>query len=99
MALCTSCGNQVEDSASFGTSCGKPMPAAVQPAAAVTVARPVCSSCGAQGDPDSVFCTECGTKLNAQPPKVAEIFPALVAASPPIAVEPGPAMSSLAASC
>jgi hypothetical protein len=99
MALCTSCGNQVEDSASFCTSCGKPMPTAIQPAAAVTVARPVCSSCGAQGDPDSAFCTECGTKLNAQPPKVAEAFPALAAASPPIAVEPGPAMPSLAASC
>src|SRR5438309_3683157 len=100
MALCTSCGNQVEDSASFCTSCGKPMPTAVQPTAAVTVARPVCSSCGAQGDPDSAFCTECGTKLNVQPPKVAEAFPALVAAaSPPTAVEPGPAMPSLAASC
>jgi hypothetical protein len=99
MALCTSCGNQVEESASFCTSCGKPMPAAVQPTAAVTVARPVCSSCGAQGDPDSAFCTECGTKLNAQSPKVAEAFPALVAASPPTAVEPGPAMPSLAASC
>jgi hypothetical protein len=99
MALCTSCGNRVEESASFCTSCGKPMPAAVQPTAAVTVARPVCSSCGTQGDPDSVFCTECGTKLKALPPKVAEAFPALAAASPPTAVEPGPAMPSLAASC
>ena len=31
MAVCTSCGNQVEESASFCTSCGKPMPAAAQP--------------------------------------------------------------------
>src|SRR5438309_11675881 len=99
MALCTSCGNQVEDSASFCTSCGKPMPTAAQPTAAVTVARPVCSSCGAQGDPASVFCTECGTKLNAQPPKVAEDFPALAAASPPTAAEPVPRTPSPAASC
>jgi predicted amidophosphoribosyltransferase len=100
MAVCTSCGSGVEESASFCTSCGKPMPAAVQPTAAVTVARPVCSSCGAEGDSDSAFCTECGTKLNAQLPKVAEAFPALVAAaSPPNAVEAGPAMPSPAASC
>jgi hypothetical protein len=99
MALCTSCGNQVEDSASFCTSCGKPMPTAVQPTAAVTVARPVCSSCGAEGDPDSAFCTECGTKLNAQPPKVAEAFPALAAASSPTAAEPVPGTPSPAASC
>ena len=65
MALCTSCGNAVEESASFCTSCGKPMPASVQPSAAVTVTRPVCSSCGAQGDPDSAFCTECGHRLAA----------------------------------
>src|SRR5258708_4349421 len=63
MALCTSCGNAVEESASFCTSCGKPMPASVQPSAAVTMTRPVCSSCGAQGDPDSAFCTECGKRL------------------------------------
>ena len=62
MALCTSCGNQVEDSASFCTSCGKRMPAAAHPSAAVTVTRPVCSSCGAPGDPGSVFCTECGKR-------------------------------------
>jgi len=65
MALCTSCGNKVEESASFCTSCGKPMPAAAHPSAAVTVTRPVCSSCGAQADPDSVFCTECGKRLAA----------------------------------
>ena len=63
MALCTSCGNQVEESASFCTACGKPMPAAAHPSTAVSVTRPVCSSCGAQGDPGSVFCTECGKRL------------------------------------
>jgi hypothetical protein len=72
MALCTSCGKQVEESASFCTSCGKPMPAAAQPSAAVTVARPVCSSCGAQGDPDSAFCTECGQRLATRSASIAE---------------------------
>ena len=86
MALCTSCGNQVEESASFCTSCGKPMPAAAHPSAAVSVARPVCSSCGAQGDPDSLFCTECGKRLDAEPEPVAEAAPA-VAATAPLAVE------------
>ena len=79
MALCTSCGNEVEGSASFCTSCGKPMPASVQPSAAVTVTRPVCSSCGAQGDPDSVFCTECGKRLAAP---VAEAAPVSNAVAP-----------------
>lgn len=86
MALCTSCGNQVEESASFCTSCGKPMPTAVQPTAAVTVARPVCSSCGAHGDPDSVFCTECGIRLDVQPMPVAEA--SLAAAEPSVAPAP-----------
>lgn len=85
MALCTSCGNQVEDSASFCTSCGKPMPTAAQPSAAVTVTRPVCSSCGAQGDPGSVFCTECGKPLNAESAPVEETAPAVAAAVTPIA--------------
>jgi hypothetical protein len=79
MALCTSCGNEVEESASFCTSCGKPMPASAQPSAAVTVTRPVCSSCGAQGDPDSAFCTECGHRL-AVP--VAEAAPVSNATAP-----------------
>ena len=82
MALCTSCGNQVEESASFCTSCGKPMPAAAHPSAAVTVTRPVCSSCGAQADPGSVFCTECGKRLDAQAAPVAEAAPAVAAAAP-----------------
>ncbi len=99
MAPCTSCGNQVEESASFCTSCGKPMPTAAQPTAAVIVTRPVCSYCGVEADPGSVFCTECGTKLNAQPTKVAEAVPALAAASPPTAVEPVHGTPSPAASC
>jgi hypothetical protein len=82
MALCTSCGNQVEESASFCTSCGKPMPAAAHPSAAVTVARPVCSSCGAQADPGSVFCTHCGKRLAAESLPVAEAAPAVAAAVP-----------------
>ena len=89
MALCTSCGNQVEESASFCTSCGKPMPAAAHPSAAVTVSRPVCSSCGAPVDPDSVFCTECGKRLDAQPAPVAEAV-AAVAANTPSATETVP---------
>jgi DNA-directed RNA polymerase subunit RPC12/RpoP len=67
MALCTSCGNQVEESASFCTTCGHRMPAGVEPSAAVTVTRPACSSCGAQVDPDSAFCTECGQKMATEP--------------------------------
>ena len=66
MALCTSCGNEVDESASFCTSCGKAMPAAAHPSAAVSATRPVCSSCGAQGDPGSLFCTECGKRLIAE---------------------------------
>jgi Double zinc ribbon len=76
MALCTSCGKQVEESASFCTSCGKPMPGASQPSAAVTVTRPVCSSCGAQGNPDSAFCTECGQRLATRSAPIAEATPA-----------------------
>ena len=98
MALCTSCGNQVEESASFCTSCGKPMPAAAHPATAVTVARPVCSSCGVEADPDSVFCTECGTKLKAKPAKIDEAAPA-IAATAPVEVETVPATPSTTASC
>lgn len=85
MALCTSCGNQVDDSASFCTSCGKPMPAAAHPSTAVSVTRPVCSSCGAQGDPGSVFCTECGKPLNAESAPVEETAPVGAAAVTPIA--------------
>ena len=81
MAVCTSCGNQVEESASFCTSCGKPMPAVAQPSAAITVTRPVCSSCGAQADPGSVFCTECGKRLDAQPVPVDEAAPAVATCS------------------
>src|ERR1700739_2330126 len=76
MALCTSCGNQVEESASFCTSCGKPMPAAAHPSAAVSVTRAICSSCGAQGEPGSVFCTECGKRLGTESSPVVETAPA-----------------------
>lgn len=72
MALCTSCGNQVEEFASFCTTCGHRMPAGVEPSAAVTVTRPVCSSCGAQADPDSAFCTECGQKIATEPVPVVD---------------------------
>jgi double zinc ribbon protein/zinc ribbon protein len=82
MAVCASCGNQVEESASFCTSCGKPMAAAAHPSAAITVARPVCSSCGAQADPGSVFCTGCGKRLDAEPVPVDEAIPAVAAAIP-----------------
>ena len=82
MAVCTSCGNQVEESASFCTSCGKPMPAVAQHSAAITVARPVCSSCGAQADPGSVFCTGCGKRLEAEPVPVDEAAPVVTTAVP-----------------
>ena len=87
MAVCASCGNQVEESASFCTSCGKPMPAAAHPSAAVTVARPVCSSCGAQADPGSVFCTSCGKRLEAEPAPVDQAVPA-AASAVPLELEP-----------
>src|ERR1700724_47573 len=82
MALGTSCGNEVEESASFCTSCGQRMPAAAQPSVAVTVTRPVCSSCGAQGDPNSAFCTECGQQLATQSAPIAEAVPVSNATTP-----------------
>jgi predicted RNA-binding Zn-ribbon protein involved in translation (DUF1610 family) len=90
MALCTSCGNQVEESASFCTSCGHQMPAGVEPSAAVTATRPVCSSCGAQVDPDSAFCTECGQRVATQPVPIKEAAPVSTAAPTiaPIMAEP-----------
>ena len=84
MALCTSCGSQIEESASFCTSCGKPMPAAAHPSTAVSVTRPVCLSCGTQGDPGSVFCTECGKRLNPEPAPVEDTAPTVAAAVTPI---------------
>jgi predicted amidophosphoribosyltransferase len=98
MALCTSCGNEVEESASFCTSCGTPMPASVQPSATVTVTRPVCSSCGAQADPDSAFCTECGERLVIQPAPVAKAASLSAAAPAPLAIGPA-AMPLPAPSC
>jgi len=101
MAVCTSCGNQVEESASFCTSCGKPMPAAAHPSAAVTVARPVCHSCGAQADPGSVFCTECGKRLDAEPASVDQAAPAVAPAAQPSvkAVPPTPTPSDVCTNC
>jgi rRNA maturation endonuclease Nob1 len=99
MALCTSCGNQIEESASFCTSCGKPMPAATHPSAAVTVMRPVCPACGAQADPGAGFCTECGKRLNAQAEPVAEAAPAVAALPISPAVEAVPASPSPVVFC
>jgi hypothetical protein len=88
MALCKSCGNQVEESASFCTTCGQPMPASAHPSSAVTATRPVCSGCGAQCNPDSKFCTECGHGLTTEPvPKVGAAVP-ILASHPPPADEP-----------
>jgi predicted amidophosphoribosyltransferase len=96
MALCTSCGNQVDESASFCTACGKPMPAAAYPSAAVSVTRPICTSCGAPRDHGSIFCTECGKRLDASA-TAAESVPALaVAASVPLADEPTPTPAPIA---
>lgn len=94
MALCTSCGNQVEESASFCTSCGKSMPAAAHSSTAVSVTRPVCSSCGAQGDPGSLFCTECGKRLSAQAEPVEEAAPTVAATVTPMS-EDAPAVAAV----
>jgi double zinc ribbon protein len=66
MARCTSCGSEVDDAASFCTSCGQRMPAASQPAAEVAATRAVCAACGAQTDPGFAFCTNCGRRIAAQ---------------------------------
>lgn len=114
MALCTSCGNQVEESASFCTSCGRRMPAGAQPSAAVTVKQSVCLSCGAQADPDFSFCTNCGQRIAAQ--TIAEASPAQTTFEPdpvaavaplPMAVDASPipaaptrsSSSTICASC
>lgn len=86
MELCTSCGSEVDDAASFCTSCGQRMPAALQPAAAVTAPRSVCPACGAQADPGFAFCTSCGQRIAAQPlaepaPAPAVVEPAATAAA------------------
>ena len=94
MALCTSCGNQVEESAGFCTSCGKQMPAAAHPSATVTVNRPVCSSCGAQADPDSLFCTECGKRLNTEAAPVAQAPPAVATTTPLVVEKAAPTASA-----
>ena len=106
MALCTSCGSEVAEAASFCTSCGQRMPAAMQPAAAVTATRSVCSSCGAPADPGFAFCTNCGQRIAAQAlaedaPAAAPAEPAATAdAAPPLAVDasPTPAAPSTASS-
>jgi hypothetical protein len=94
MALCTSCGSEVDDAASFCTSCGQRMAAPLQPAAAVPAAPSVCSACGAQADPGFAFCTNCGQPIAAQ--ALAEPAPAPAAvetaatAAAPLAVDPAP---------
>jgi hypothetical protein len=65
MAVCTSCGSEVDEAASFCTSCGRRMPSSNQ-AATITVTRPICSACGAPVDPDFAFCTNCGQRIAAQ---------------------------------
>ena len=80
MALCTSCGNHVDDAASFCTSCGQRMPAS-NAGATITVTRPTCSACGAEVTPGSVFCTNCGQRM-AQPVVIEETAPALAEPAP-----------------
>lgn len=92
MALCKSCGNEVEESASFCTTCGQRMPAGVERSAAVTVTRPVCSGCGAQCDADSIFCTECGHRLAAQPAD--DLVPAVVPAEVAGKMAPQPVVAT-----
>ncbi len=80
MALCTSCGNEVDEFTSFCTSCGQRVPSS-HAGSTITVTRPICSSCGAQVDLGSVFCTNCGQRM-AQP--------AVVEEAPPSPTEPAP---------
>jgi predicted RNA-binding Zn-ribbon protein involved in translation (DUF1610 family) len=98
MALCTSCGSEVDGSASFCTSCGQRMPAATQSAAAVTVTQPVCSACGAQVNPNSLFCTSCGQRIVAQP--AAEVAPVPTVVEPAaIAAAVAPSFTATCTSC
>jgi hypothetical protein len=90
MAVCTSCGSEVDESAGFCTSCGQRMPVS---SAAINVTRPICSACSAQVEPGSVFCTNCGQRMATQPAVVEEaapspptVKPTLIAA-PPLAVD------------
>ena len=95
MAFCTSCGNEVADSASFCTSCGQRRDIAAPPA-------PVCSSCGAQVDASFAFCTSCGQPRASIPPAPpAEAAPSAVAApiSSPVAAAPVPAPAPSSAFC
>lgn len=102
MALCASCGSEVDDAASFCTACGQRMPAAVQPAATVTAAPSVCSACGAQADPGFAFCTNCGQRIAAQAlvepapvPAAVDITKSTAASTPPaVDASPTPAASS-----
>ena len=86
MALCASCGSDVDDAASFCTSCGQRMPSGNGATATITVTRPICSSCGAQVDRGSVFCTNCGQRM-AQPAVIEETAPS------PAQAEPAPVAS------
>ena len=105
MALCTSCGNGVDDAASFCTSCGQRMPSSDQ-AATITATRPICSSCGAQVDPGSVFCINCGQQMaqtavieeTAPSPAKAEPAP-IAAATAPSAVDAKPTPAAPSAVC
>jgi len=104
MALCTSCGSEVDESASFCTSCGQRMSTS-NAGATITVTRPICSSCGAQVDSGSVFCTNCGHRM-AQPSVMEETAPAqaepapVAATAPPLttAAAPTPASPSTSSS-
>jgi hypothetical protein len=81
MALCRSCGSEVDESASFCTSCGQRMQSSNGGTATITVTHPICSSCGAQVDLGSVFCTHCGQRM-AQPAVIEETAPSPAQAEP-----------------
>jgi Double zinc ribbon len=84
MAVCSSCGSEVDDSSNFCTSCGQPM-AKVQPAPTAG-SGPVCPSCGKAVEGSSAFCTGCGKKL-----------PAPASAAPTSITEPAAAPAPAAA--
>lgn len=103
MALCTSCGHEVAEFASFCTTCGQRLATDARPDFAANAAGSVCSSCGAPLDASSAFCTSCGQRRSssqpAPPVETASAAPSVaVAAAAPVAASV-PAMSSAAPVC
>src|SRR5690242_19290596 len=96
MPLCSSCGSQIDGSASFCTGCGKRMPAVAPSTSEVGPA--FCTSCANKLTPDTSFCTSCGQPVSAGPQPVPAAQP--VVAEPRAeqpAIQPTPTASSQSA--